>query len=68
MDVLERFAGGLPAVLTPHGVGLLVLSTDGECAALLRALMSIPMHTEVVRQRHFGNEIVSVYQVRSVQT
>jgi release factor glutamine methyltransferase len=68
VDVLERFAAGLPAALTPHGVGLIVLSTDGDCAALLRALASIPMHTEVVRQRHFGNEIVSVYQVRSMQT
>jgi release factor glutamine methyltransferase len=67
VDVLERFAAGLPAALTPHGMGLIVLSTDGDCAALLQALASIPMHTEAVRQRHFGNEIVSVYQVRSVQ-
>ncbi|WP_179137885.1 HemK2/MTQ2 family protein methyltransferase [Candidatus Entotheonella palauensis] len=63
-DVLERFAAGLPAVLNSGGVGLIVLSTDGDCQALLRELRNIPMTIEVVRQRHFGNEIITVYHVQ----
>jgi release factor glutamine methyltransferase len=64
-DVLERFATALPAALKPGGVGLIVLSTDGDCQALLRELERIPMTIEVVRRRHFGNEIITVYHVRS---
>lgn len=64
-DVLERFAAALPAALKPGGVGLIVLSTDGDCQALLRELERIPMTIEVVRRRHFGNEIITVYNVRS---
>ena len=38
-----------------------MLSTDGDGRALLR-VERIPMTIEVVRRRHFGNEIITVYQ------
>jgi release factor glutamine methyltransferase len=67
MDVPERFAAGLPAALQPQGLGLLVLSTDGDQAGWLLALTKAAMQIDIVAQRHFGNEIVSVYRVRPGQ-
>ena len=67
VDVLERFAAGLPEALNAGGCGLIVLSTDGDCQALLQALASLAMTIEIVKQRHFGNEIITVYQVRAAR-
>jgi methylase of polypeptide subunit release factors len=63
-DVLERFAAGLEAALRPSGEALLVLSTDGEGAALVRALAK-SWTVEAATQRDFGNEIVTAYRIRS---
>ncbi len=63
-DVLERFAAGLSAALTPAGQALLVLSTDGDCAALLRALAR-SLTVEVASRRDFGNEVITVFLVQA---
>jgi methylase of polypeptide subunit release factors len=63
-DVLERFAAGLSAVLTPAGQALLALSTDGDGAALLRALAG-SLTVEVASRRDFGNEVITVFLVRA---
>ncbi len=61
-DVLERFAAGLEAALKPAGQALLVLSTDGDGAALLRALPG-SLTAEAASRRDFGNEVVTVYRI-----
>ena len=63
-DVLERFAAGLSAALTPAGQALLVLSTDGDCEAYCGALAR-SLTVEVASRRDFGNEVVTVYSVRA---
>jgi len=63
-DVLERFAAGLPTALAPDGVALLLLSTDGDCAALLEALDRQGFTIEPAARRNFGNEVVTVHAVR----
>ncbi|MFY9825947.1 MAG: methyltransferase [Thermoanaerobaculia bacterium] len=63
-DVLERFAAGLPDALTPDGSALLCLSTDGDGDALLARLREGGFGIETAVQRDFGNEIVTVYNVR----
>lgn len=63
-DVLERFAAGLPAVLAPGGLALVVLSTDGEGESLLAALTSQGLASEPVARRDLGNEVVTVHAVR----
>lgn len=60
-DVLERFAAGLPAALTPEGRALIVLSSDGDEAGLLTALQAVNMVTTPVAQHDFGNGILTVY-------
>jgi HemK-related putative methylase len=64
-DVLERFAAELQTVLKPAGQALLVLSTDGDGAALLRAFPR-NLTVEVACQRDFGNEVITVYRVRAL--
>jgi HemK-related putative methylase len=60
-DVMERFAAGLPAALAPGGVALVLLSTDGDAAGMLRALADAGLALAVAARRHFGNEIMTVY-------
>jgi release factor glutamine methyltransferase len=64
-DVLERFAAGLEAALKPAGQALLVLSTDGDGAALLAALGKGGLEMETVCRRDFGNEVITVSLVRA---
>jgi len=63
VDVLERFAAGLPGALAPEGRALLVLSTDGDAAGLLRALTAHGLAHHVVARRDLGNEVLTIYQV-----
>lgn len=65
-DVLERFAAGLSTALTPAGQALLVLSTDGDGAALLAGLGKGDLEIETVCRRDFGNEVITVHSVRRV--
>ncbi|HVT16931.1 MAG TPA: HemK2/MTQ2 family protein methyltransferase [Thermoanaerobaculia bacterium] len=62
-DVLERFASGLGAVLKPAGQALVVLSTDGDGQAALRALGELGLAFDVAARRDFGNEVVTVYRL-----
>jgi hypothetical protein len=63
--VLERAAAGLPTVLAPRGIALVVLSTDGDGSKLLAAFASHGLQSEPVASRDYGNEVVTVYAVRS---
>jgi HemK-related putative methylase len=64
-DVPERFAAGLPTALQPDGVALVVLSTDGDQNGILDALRQHGLSVEVALQHDFGNEIMTIYAVRS---
>jgi HemK-related putative methylase len=63
-DVLERFAAGLPAALTDRGRALLLLSTDGDAAGMLRALEANGLRYEPAVRRDYGNEVMTIYDVR----
>jgi methylase of polypeptide subunit release factors len=62
-DVLERFGEGLEAALKPEGQALLVLSTDGDCGALLRTLAG-SLTVEIAASQDFANEVVTAYLVK----
>lgn len=66
VDVLERFAAGLPGALGRDGKALIVLSTDGEAADLLRALQENGLTIEAVARRNLGNEIMTVYCAKTL--
>ena len=66
-DVMERFAAGLSAALVPQGRALIVLSTDGDAAGMLGALREHALTIETARQRNFGNEVMTIYEVRLPQ-
>jgi release factor glutamine methyltransferase len=63
-DVLERFAQGLAAALAPGGRALVLLSTDGDAAGMLRALLASGLAVEVAARRDFGNEVMTLYSAR----
>ncbi|HUX86581.1 MAG TPA: methyltransferase domain-containing protein [Chloroflexota bacterium] len=63
-DVVERFAANLSDHLAPNGQALVVLSSDGETAAFLRAFRANRLAIEVVRSRHFLNETLTIYRLR----
>ncbi len=62
-DVFERFAAGLPGALADDGRGLLVLSTDGDAAGLLKALDLQHLAHRVVARRDLGNEELTIHEV-----
>jgi HemK-related putative methylase len=63
LDVFERFAGGLAAMLNPGGQALLVLSSDGDCHALLDELAAAGFHSETAEQKDLINEVLTIYAV-----
>lgn len=63
-DVIERFSQQLADHLLPGGHGLLVLSSDGDGAAFVRALERNAFVCDVVARRDFINELMWVYRVR----
>jgi release factor glutamine methyltransferase len=67
-DVIERFAACLRDHLTPGGSALVVLSTDGEAAAFLRACAAAGFVAEIVAAHDFSNEIITVYRLRPLTT
>lgn len=67
VDVFERFAAGLPGALAPGGRALLVLSTDGDAAGMLRALEAEHLAYSAVARRDLGNELLTVYSVQSTR-
>jgi HemK-related putative methylase len=66
VDVLERFAAGLPGALTADGQALVVLSTDGDAAGLLRALEANGLRHRAAARRDLGNEVLTLYEVKAV--
>jgi methylase of polypeptide subunit release factors len=64
-DVMERFAAGLPEVLTPDGVALVLVSTDGDAAGMIGALAAQGFALAAAARRHFGSEIMTVYSAGS---
>ena len=65
-DVAERFAAGLRAHLAPAGFALVVLSTYGEGGAYLRQFQRQNLAVELLTQRRFVNERLSLLRVRPV--
>jgi HemK-related putative methylase len=61
VDVLERFAAGLPVALKPEGCALIVLSTHGDAPRLVEALQAGNLHTRPVAQREYSTETLTVY-------
>jgi release factor glutamine methyltransferase len=68
VDILERFAAGLPACLAPGGRALILLSTDGDAGGMLRALAAEGLVVGIEARRHFGNEIMTIYSARMPET
>jgi hypothetical protein len=62
--VMERFAAGLPDVLTENGRALVLLSTDGDAEGMLKALTGHGLQVEPAVRRDFGNEVMTIYCVR----
>ncbi len=60
-DVFERFAAGLPAALAPGGRALVLLSTDGDAAGMLRALRANGFALAVAERLDLGNEVMTLY-------
>ena len=63
-DLSERFAAELGNHVRPGGHALLVLSSDGDTGAFLRALEQAGFTHSVVARRDFINEVMSVHRVR----
>jgi len=62
-DVFERFAAGLDEALTPNGRALVLLSTDGDAAGMLRALAENGFRSVPAVRRNYGNEVMTIYAV-----
>ena len=65
IDVMERFAAGLPGALAPGGRALLVLSTDGDAAGMLGALAAQGLAHQAVARRDLGNEVLTIYEAKA---
>lgn len=61
--VFERFAAGLAGHLRPGGRAWILLSTDGDGAELLALLSAQGFGLEVVVERRWWNEIMTIYAV-----
>lgn len=61
--VFERFAAGLAGCLRPGGQAWVLLSTDGAGAELLTLLEEYGFSLEVISERRWWNEIMTVYTV-----
>lgn len=64
VDVMERFAAGLPQALTENGRALILLSTDGDPEGMLKALDAHGLRVEPAVRRDYGNEVMTIYSVR----
>ena len=62
-DVAERFAEGLGLCLKPGGAALLLLSTYGDAAAFLGALLERCYHISRVSERRYLGEHLTLYRV-----
>ena len=62
-DMPERFATRLAAHLAPGGCALVILSSDGDPSAFLRAFDASGLCYAVVARRDYVNEVMSIYKV-----
>lgn len=62
-DVAERFAAGLGRHLKPGGAALLLLSTYGDAAAFLMALLERGHRISRVAERRYFGELLTLYRV-----
>lgn len=62
-DVIERFAEGLPRALQPDGRALLVFSSDGDEAGLLKALHANRLAIRPVHRCDLRNEVLTIFAV-----
>ncbi len=65
--VFERFAAGLDRHLAPGGQAWVLLSTDGAGNELLELLLKAGFRLDIVRERRWWNEIMTVYAVARVR-
>jgi release factor glutamine methyltransferase len=63
-DVVERFAAGLAGQLTPGGHALVVLSSNSDLPAFLRAFAGAGLEVATVAERAMISETLVVYKVR----
>jgi release factor glutamine methyltransferase len=62
-DTVERFAAALRNHLTPTGHALVVLSTDGETPAFLASFAAHGFAVDIVAERDFVNEVITVFRL-----
>jgi release factor glutamine methyltransferase len=62
-DTVERFAHQLHDHLVPGGQALVILSSDGETAAFLRAFTANGFDVSVVARRDLINELLIIYRL-----
>ncbi len=63
-DIAERFAAGLPAHLSAGGRSLLLLSSDGDQAAFLKALARAGFTLQLCASRDLINEVLTAYLIQ----
>ncbi len=63
-DVVERFAAGLAEHLTPGGCALVVLSSNSDLSAFLRAFAGAELAVETIAERDMISETLLVYRLR----
>ncbi len=64
-DVVERFAAGLRDHLAEQGHALVILSTDGDTPAFLRAFERAALQVSVVAEHDLRNEILTIYRLHA---
>ena len=62
-DFLDRFCGGLNAVLVPGGYALIVFSNHGDQHSLLAALAAAGFTVLQEMARDFRSEVITVYRL-----
>jgi len=67
-DVIERFAAGLQAHLSPAGFALVIYSSSADEAALRRAFGANDLQYSVFAQRDMLNEVLTIYRVATRAT
>ena len=67
-DVAERFAAGLRDHLLPAGCGLILLSTYGEAGRFVGELQRRGFTIQVVRERDFVNETLTILRLSHGQS
>lgn len=63
-DVVERFAAGLADHLAPGGCALVVLSSNSDLPAFLRAFAGAGLAVETLAERDMVSETLVVYRLR----